>query len=768
MLESYITHIKIIEDGAYPSSPAPPNSSSNAKKPRLVVIAVRKSGRVRMHKCRENVNGTFSIGKTWALDDLTAIQSYSGAVPTSPEEAQQKEWAGAVGFTVTMGKPYYWQAYTQKEKQFFIGSLVKIFTKYTGGRAPDLVGFEARERDQLLGISAAAVRTPPASLQAGNSGMPYGDPQNRRARRDPSREPALRNQPSRDAVQRSQPQIAPNGSPMPSYPQTSRTQVRAPRGDSPSGSIDSNGNATQQNPPGLRKIAGSNQSQESFTRSEDGLNQPPRSRAGVSGSNGSGRFQDRSMTPTSQRTVTPEGSFSSARESNDIPSMPVSQTSAAPQFSERRRPPIPNLADPRQRDQNSDNLVPAPLSSPSMRRDDLRPPTRSSERSIPRNAPSRDTDQSMDGALESTATPASIRPARGSKPQISLEQTERPEPVQEPEIIIPPVEEVPAPSVSPPVKMPDEPVEESRPGLGPMIKKKSRGDIAGQFFKAAQTAAAFKPRAGGAADRLLGNQAKLATGPDGITGVVPAPSLLRSMSGDDNGMSAAPIPAAALSQPALVQERKIEVVPEVKITVPPIGSAEVVEPPLSTPSITSTESAKITTTKRTKLPPRITMAKEIESLGIDPNILGDRGGELVEAWDQFGFSGTGIRSFNVDKMIEDANREMSNLRTGSWLKLLEDGDSRIGAIQDGFDKCIAECDELDGLLTLYSVELGVSDLSKCRLNRANYTRRSTMILHTLKRSPKVCRFRLQIRSFFTPSCHLSWRPSLFHHRNLVH
>jgi hypothetical protein len=121
--ESYITHIRITEDGAYQSSPPPPNSNPDQKKQRLIIIAVRKSGRVRMHKARENANGTYSIGKTWPLDDLSAIESFSGLAPKNAEEEQRKQWAGGVGFIVTIGKPYYWQANTQKEKQFFIGSL---------------------------------------------------------------------------------------------------------------------------------------------------------------------------------------------------------------------------------------------------------------------------------------------------------------------------------------------------------------------------------------------------------------------------------------------------------------------------------------------------------------------------------------------------------------------------------------------------------------------------------------------------------------------
>ena len=81
--------------------------------------------------------------------------------------------------------------------------------------------------------------------------------------------------------------------------------------------------------------------------------------------------------------------------------------------------------------------------------------------------------------------------------------------------------------------MPPDPEEEERPGLGPMIKsRKSKGEIASTFLRAAKAANAFKPRVGGAAERLKQTQAKSPDGPDGITSVIPAPSLIRGFSND--------------------------------------------------------------------------------------------------------------------------------------------------------------------------------------------------------------------------------------------
>lgn len=155
MLESYITHIRIQEDAAYPQSPAPPDSDPKNKKQRVIVISVHKTKLVRIHKGRENANGSFSIGKTWEMYELSAIENYVHSNPQTPEGRQHKLWAKDTGFLVTIVKPYYWEAHTSKEKEFFIGSMVKVYTKFTDrfdrkqGKYPILMGFAENELDTL-------------------------------------------------------------------------------------------------------------------------------------------------------------------------------------------------------------------------------------------------------------------------------------------------------------------------------------------------------------------------------------------------------------------------------------------------------------------------------------------------------------------------------------------------------------------------------------------------------------------------------------------
>lgn len=159
-LESYITHVRIIEDNHYPSSKPPPNSPENAKKHRAIIVAVRKSGRVRIHKARENPNGTFQIGKTWNLDELTRIEDDS----TSP-----------TGVLVNLIKPYYWTMYSPREKQVFMQSLIKIYRKYTGGKMPVLVGLDPMGRPVPPDASASTLPGPPGQSQP-MPGAPGGIP----------------------------------------------------------------------------------------------------------------------------------------------------------------------------------------------------------------------------------------------------------------------------------------------------------------------------------------------------------------------------------------------------------------------------------------------------------------------------------------------------------------------------------------------------------------------------------------------------------------
>ncbi|KAK4248562.1 exocyst complex component Sec3-domain-containing protein [Corynascus novoguineensis] len=643
VLETYITHIRITEYQTSPSSPPPPSARSpQYEKPRVIIVAVRKSGRVRVHKSKENPNGTFSIGKTWFLDDLSAIESFTS--PTVNPNAQQ--WAGDVGFVVTLGKPYYWEAQTDKEKKFFIASLIKIYNKYTGGRNPTLTGFEQRELEQVLG-GAQVPR--------------------RQERPPPPRPSALDSAPSSVSSPASSGYNAPNGAQGMSAPGFSaRMPSRSPLGpngkSSPAQSIDTG--RPSQDQQSLRRLASSNKSQDSvaassITRSEDGSSLRPSTRDGANGASPYG---------------TPEQTPKPALE--DKPP-------------ERKRPPMGPPLRPLQVDKN---LVPAPLMSPGMRREPTVPP-RNVERVIPRKESISRTNEAAPRVEQVTTPKETNRPntsGRSPSPAISTP------PSAPPTSAIPPVPTPPVDDTPP--QPPQEVDEETKPGLGPMIKKKSKGEIAGAFRKAASAASAFKPRPGGAGERLLLNQNKTSEGPDGITSVVPAPP---------RPVQKAPEPAAAVESPLKVADKPAPPnIPEVTVTESDPSAAPNNVPP----------QAKDVKEKRAQEPPAVEEprrsvvagndAKYLATLGIDPSLLDNRTNEFAKWLDYFGWvPGEKMRARTFEELRTDLDRELSKAQAGGWLARFQEEDERVEAIKKGIDLSISECDELDNLLTLYSVEL---------------------------------------------------------------
>ena len=485
--ETYITHIRITEWQNYPSSPPPPSARApQYEKPRVIIVAVRKSGRLRVHKSKENANGTFSIGKTWWLDDLQSIESF-----TSPSaNPNLREWARDVGFIVTLGKPYYWEAHSDKEKKFFIASLIKIFNRYTGGRTPNLVGFDQRELDQVLGGAQAPPpssrrqdRPPPRHLDSTGSATSTTTAASLAAPQPPGPATSTSSIGSYNAPTVSD--KGPSSSPL--------MTARNGRTGSPAQSIDSGrpsfGQQQQQQSqqPGpqssLRNLASVNRSQDSIAaaggsigRNDDASSLRPSTRNGVNGSSPYG-------TPDSTPGPQP---------SDEKPP-------------ERKRPPLePIRSIPLEPD-----LVPAPL-TPGMRQPMAIPP-RSMDRIVPRKTSiSRPNDQPPPSRGGEAVTPIdNIKPEFPSRAATPVAGSSAPPSAAGTPKSTPPVQPAPqpAPSAETPKSPPPEP--EEKPGLGPMVRpKKSRGEIAGALWKAATAASAFRPRPGGAMERLLKKEEK--------------------------------------------------------------------------------------------------------------------------------------------------------------------------------------------------------------------------------------------------------------------
>ncbi|KAF4595766.1 Exocyst complex, component Exoc1 [Ophiocordyceps camponoti-floridani] len=581
LIETYITHIRITEYSQHPSTPPPPEARTpDSEKPRVIIVAVRRSGRVRMHKSKENTSGTFSIGKTWNLDDLSQIESFTG-----PQVGlSYREWAGDTGFVVTLGKPYFWQAQTDKEKKFFIASLIKIFGKYTGGKTPELTGFDAKELDQVLGAgrrpTAISARSPGVESVASSVASPSG--------------------------------LAPtstSGTPEPSRFQ--KAPITRPLNGTGSPALSSDSISSRDRVVAARR-RGQDAEAGSFGSRRDDGNNTPRSRNGIIGPAGA-----------STRYVESRESPEQLHEAHSRPPSSHQEERPPP---ERRRPPM-DPSRPQDRD-----LVPPPLVSP-------------------KPEPTRGASAASGSPVTEAISPIEVSPALDASHQ-----------------------------------------DESRPGLGPMIKaKRSRGDIAGALWKAASAATAFRPRPGGAGDRLRQAQGK-EVGPDGITSVVPAPS--RPVSRDPRSETPDTPKAADRDSNAL----KVDDLPSRRASAQPSPNEE-----------KKGEQKKQGQKKEDEVARSVVAGNDVKylrSLGIDSSVLDGRSEEFAKWLDYFGWvPGQQMRTQTLEDIKPDIERELNRAQAGGWLARFEEEDERVAAIKRGIDQAIAECDEMDNLLTLYAVEL---------------------------------------------------------------
>lgn len=708
VIESYITHVRITEDAAHPSSPPPPTSAPENKKPRVIIVSVRRSGRVRMHKARENSDGSFSIGKTWMLDDLSAIQSYSAYVPKTPFEAQQKEWASTVGFVVTVGKPYYWHARSSKEKEFFIGSLVKIFMKYTGGRVPELIGFDEKERQMLSGAASGAstpsgAPVPPGSRGAGTGPSPEPpvlapsapasrDPSRdavRQIRRKQSEDPTLRTQKSREQISR---------------PSTGNKPAPPPFG-------------TPANQPST--FAPAQREPKSKVQPATFLHTADESVPSIEAKSLSSKPSKDGLRPTTPGSITSETRGITSSPSSSVgQKSPYREVEKAPQLDLPTRP-------------SQDTIAP-----------DTLPSTTPAEESKP--APSNEPDV--------PSSPIPVDPAVAAA-VVATEEPPKPSPE--------------APTEDPPAVPPeptDEVSETHRPGLGPMVKKKSNKDIAGAFRKAANAYGAFKPRPGGAGERLLAaakKQQAEEVGPNGITGVVPAPSLARSPTEEETAAAATTEGAMTKEAPSIVSPAGTAP-PTVEITqhaAEESPQAALPGPERSQDSLP--EISKLDDRSRTPSPAaqgrrrrrrEDHTIKYCQALGIEPSVLDGRGIEFDDILTELGWNGRLSDEQKIEDLEADVRREIGRVEATSWLGNLEQQEGKVEQLAVLIDKTIEECEELEGLLTLYSHELNVSCTSIVfGYQDANFRvvcRLSTKMSPTLKRSLKVCRCRLPTRSSF--------------------
>ncbi|KAL9576693.1 MAG: hypothetical protein Q9212_006891, partial [Teloschistes hypoglaucus] len=737
--ESYITHVRVVEDAAYPSTPPPPDSLEENKKKRVIIVAVRKNGRVRMHKARENDNNTFSIGKTWNLDDLNSIQSFTNAVPVTPEDQQNKQLAGALGFIVTISKPYYWESQTPKEKDFFIFSLVKIYKKYTGGSIPELLGFDHQELERFsaaMGPTPGAARParpePPKMDSNGStqSSLTPRPPATQQPIRQPSgpqaqlQQPAIgqpqeRGPPPRSENRPRQPQerpfqerplhdrqfqehplrptdseerIAqiPGSFPQSDFvrdlrPQNSQTQLRKKRSES----------SLSQDP---------NHDRTGTSYSEDLSNNEPQYRVLHSARGGDDRARQNgnhvygpqygtpptsSQTPAAFRTGAPPSSHpsqESLKEQIRPPTVDPKATSLVPKPL-RKQTSIesakPTTIEKSSRETSNEQWYPTPDPS----KDVLHPP-------VYHRAPSSEVSR-YDESRPLTAVRDTTNDV--TPPSTNTERTE-------PDLAVAPSSQSAMPTP------PDTPTESHRPGLGPMIKtKRSNKEIASQFRKAATAYNAFKPRAGGAADRLREHQQSPTGVPDGISGVVPAPSLLKNASqgiaNESRSQTPDLLPAEQPDQHGLIPTLKVDSPPPKPAS--PVKAQPLNQQPPSTQDAPQDELDQLEKPMDEQRRKRRSdhSSKYAKALALDPQLLIGRTIDIETALNDFGWGEEPSERCSYEELQANIEQELERAEAGGWINAIEQNDDRIVALGGMMDRVISECEELDGLLTLYGVEL---------------------------------------------------------------
>ncbi|TNY17143.1 exocyst complex component Sec3-domain-containing protein [Rhodotorula diobovata] len=149
--ETFIAYVHTLED--QPGSPQ--------RKARFLILAAQRDGRCKIHKAKQNANGTFSIGKTWALDDLQRVEVGKRLVS---ERMQPLEFT-----LIINSKTYRYDTELPSSHQAqFLVTLVRCWRRYMSsiGRSQNdlvLVGFSVDTPAQQA--AAAPQQAPPPAHQ---------------------------------------------------------------------------------------------------------------------------------------------------------------------------------------------------------------------------------------------------------------------------------------------------------------------------------------------------------------------------------------------------------------------------------------------------------------------------------------------------------------------------------------------------------------------------------------------------------------------------
>ncbi|KAK7064364.1 Sec3-PIP2-bind domain-containing protein [Favolaschia claudopus] len=114
--ETYKSHVKIWEDAG---------AEGGGRKPRYILLSQAANGNGFIHKSKLNTNGSFSVGKTWRLQELRGLQVLN-----------------ALSFNITLSRTYKWQTENASDQAQFLEATIRLFRAVVPDASLQLEGVE--------------------------------------------------------------------------------------------------------------------------------------------------------------------------------------------------------------------------------------------------------------------------------------------------------------------------------------------------------------------------------------------------------------------------------------------------------------------------------------------------------------------------------------------------------------------------------------------------------------------------------------------------
>ncbi|GAA5882579.1 hypothetical protein JCM16303_002054 [Sporobolomyces ruberrimus] len=246
--ENFIAYVQTFE----------PVPNSEQRKPRFLIVSTLRDGKLRLHKAKQNANGTFSIGKTWNLEDLRQVEvskrMYQGRL--HPLEFS----------LVVNGKTYRYETDLPSSQQAaFLVTVVRCWRRFMTRRPnPDLVliGFSVDSPNPAPPVPSTSA--PPSQFQQNPPPQSQQRPTTPSSISQPQRIPVPRQQP-----QQQPPYPDPRQAQQPNYPRNGGGDYNLPPSASqsilrPSSAASTSTTSSRHGPPPISHLSSSQSSTSQF------------------------------------------------------------------------------------------------------------------------------------------------------------------------------------------------------------------------------------------------------------------------------------------------------------------------------------------------------------------------------------------------------------------------------------------------------------------------------------------------------------------------